>query len=139
MVNTMDSMLGYMDEEYRYLGFFPAKIDDVLNYIPARLTGVLMNIGSVFRFHILNGVKIMIRDRNNHKSPNCAYPEGAMAGLLEIQLGGDNVYFGQVVEKPTIGDRTRKLERQDIKRAIEVMFRAEIVLLLILGVQILIC
>ena len=81
----------------------------------------------------------MIRDRNNHKSPNCAYPEGAIAGLLGIQLGGDNVYFGRVVEKPTIGDRTRKLERHDIKRAIEVMFRAETVLLLILGVQILIC
>lgn len=128
MVNTMDSMLGYLNEKYRYIGFFPAKTDDVFNYLPSRLTGVLMCISSVFRFNVSNGFKIMIRDRKNHKSPNCAYPEGAAAGLLGVQLGGDNVYFGEVVKKPKIGDKTRELERDDIKRAAEIMYRSEVFL-----------
>lgn len=126
MVNTMDSMLGYMNEKYRYIGFFPAKVDDVFNFVPARLTGVLMCISGIFRFRTFNGFRIMIRDRKNHKSPNCAYPEGACAGLLGIQLGGDNIYFGQIVKKPRIGDSIRELERDDIRRAIEIMYRAEI-------------
>ena len=127
MVNTMDSMLGYMNTKYRDIGFFPAKVDDVFNYLPARITGLLMNMGSVYRFQVLNGFKIMIRDHNNHKSPNCAYPEGAVAGLLGVQLGGDNVYFGQVIKKPTIGDSKRALVREDIPRAVEIMFRTELV------------
>lgn len=131
MINTMDSMLGYMNEKYRYIGFFPAKTDDVMNYIPARLTGVLMNISSIFRFDVLNGFKIMVRDRKNHKSPNCAYPEGAAAGLLRVRLGGDNVYFGEVVKKPTIGDKYRELVEDDIKRTIEIMYRSEILLVII--------
>lgn len=131
MVNTMDSMLGYMNIKYRYIGFFPAKIDDVFNYIPARLTGFLMILSGVFKFNVKNGFMVMIRDRRNHKSPNCAYPEGATAGLLEIQLGGTNVYFGERVEKPTIGDRIRELEKDDIKRAIEIMYRAEILLIIL--------
>ena len=128
MVNTMDSMLGYMNEKYRHIGFFPAKTDDLFNFLPSRVTGVLMCLGSAFRFDMLRGLKIMIRDRKNHKSPNCAYPEGATAGLLGVQLGGDNFYFGQLVSKPTIGDKIRPLEKADIKRAVEIMYRAEIVL-----------
>lgn len=131
MVNTMDSMLGYMSEKYRYIGFFPAKNDDLFNYIPSRLTGVLMCLSGIFKFNVINGFKIMIRDRKNHKSPNCAYPEGAAAGLMEVQLGGDNVYFGQVMKKPKIGDAKRKLGKDDIKRTIEIMYRAEILLGLI--------
>jgi len=131
MVNTMDSMLGYLNEKYRYIGFFPAKTDDVFNYLPSRITGILMCAASVFRFNVLNGFKIMIRDRKNHKSPNCAYPEGAVAGLLEIQLGGDNVYFGEVMKKPKIGDKIKELKRDDIKRTIEIMYRSEIFLALI--------
>jgi adenosylcobinamide-phosphate synthase len=131
MINTMDSMLGYLNEKYRYIGFFPAKTDDVFNYIPARLTGVLMNLSGVFKFNIKNGFKIMIRDRKNHKSPNCGYPEGAVAGLLEVQLGGDNSYFGEIMRKPKIGDSLRILSRQDIKATIEIMFRAEMLLILI--------
>ena len=99
MVNTMDSMLGYHNERYRHLGYFPAKIDDLWNFLPARITGLLMNFGSLFRFSVFNGIRIMLRDRNNHKSPNCAYPEGAVAGLLGIRLGGDNRYFGELVKK----------------------------------------
>ncbi|MCF6462888.1 adenosylcobinamide-phosphate synthase CbiB [Clostridium sp. Cult1] len=133
MVNTMDSMLGYKNEKYMELGFFPAKVDDVYNYIPARLTGVLMCLSSIFRFNVKNGFRIMIRDRKNHKSPNAAYPEGAVAGLLNIQLGGNSYYFGKIVEKPTIGDRIRNIHRQDIKKTIEIMYRTEVLLLVIYG------
>ncbi|WP_234121928.1 adenosylcobinamide-phosphate synthase CbiB [Clostridium hydrogenum] len=131
MVNTMDSMLGYKNEKYLYIGFFPAKTDDVFNFIPARLTGVLMCIASIFRFDAINGLKIMLRDRKNHKSPNCAYPEGAVAGLLKVQLGGDNVYFGEVMKKPKIGDKKRELEIEDVKRTVEIMYRAEILFAII--------
>ncbi|MGB9813821.1 MAG: adenosylcobinamide-phosphate synthase CbiB [Thermovenabulum sp.] len=125
MVNTMDSMLGYMNQKYRYIGFFPAKTDDLFNYIPARLTGFLMIISGIFRYDIKEAFRIMIRDRKNHKSPNCAYPEGAVAGLLGVQLGGDNFYFGELVKKPKIGDKKRELEIEDIKRAVSIMFAAE--------------
>ena len=130
-INTMDSMLGYMNEKYIDLGFFPAQNDDLFNFIPSRLTGVFMCLSSIFRFDVKNGFKIMLRDRNNHRSPNCAYPEGAVAGLLNVQLGGDNYYFGKIVHKPKIGDSIRELEKDDIKRPIEIMYRAEILLLLI--------
>lgn len=133
MVNTMDSMLGYKNEKYMDLGFFPARIDDVFNYIPARLTGVLMCISSIFRFDVKEGFRIMIRDRKNHKSPNAIYPEGAIAGLLNIQLGGNSYYFGKIVEKPTIGDNTRNINREDIKKTIEIMYRTEGLLLILCG------
>lgn len=129
MINTMDSMWGYKTEKYQFLGFFPANIDDIVNYLPARLSGMLMIMGNAFRFSMRNGFRIMFRDRRNHKSPNCAYPEGAVAGLLGVQLGGSNIYFGSVVHKPTIGDATRPLVRDDIQKTIEIMFRTEIVLL----------
>lgn len=131
MVNTMDSMLGYMNERYIHLGYFPAKVDDLVNYIPARITGLLMCLGSLFRFDGRNGLKIMIRDRKNHKSPNASYPEGAVAGLLNLQLGGNNIYHGKLVEKPTIGDKIKRIEKQDIKKTIEIMYRSEILLLVI--------
>lgn len=131
MVNTMDSMLGYMNEKYIDLGCFPAKIDDVFNYIPARLSGVLMCISSIFKYDVKNGFKIMIRDRKNHKSPNSAYPEGAVAGLLNIQLGGSSYYFGKLIEKPTIGDENKSIEKEDIKNTIEIMYRGEILLVFI--------
>jgi len=127
MVNTMDSMLGYLNEKYRDIGCVPAKTDDVWNVVPARLTGVLMLLGSLFRFDVNNGWRVMRRDRRNHKSPNCGYPESAAAGLLGVRLGGENLYFGERVWKPTIGDATRPLNRADIARAVEIMFRAEIV------------
>lgn len=130
MVNTMDSMLGYMNEKYRYIGYFPAKTDDVFNFIPARLTGILMNLSGLFKFNTVQGFRIMLRDRKNHKSPNCAYPEGAVAGLLGIQLGGANSYFGEVMVKPRIGDGDRALHRQDIKSTVEIMFRTELLIIL---------
>jgi adenosylcobinamide-phosphate synthase len=140
MVNTMDSMLGYRHETYRHIGLIPARVDDVFNYLPARLTGGLLILGGLlptragFAFHVRQGWQIMRRDHRNHKSPNCGYPEAAAAGLLGVQLGGDNWYFGQLVRKPTIGDRTRALKRADIARAIVMMVRAELICLAMAGV-----
>lgn len=131
MVNTMDSMVAYKNEKYKDLGYFPAVIDDLFNYIPARVTGVLMCISSLFKYDVLNGFKIMWRDRKNHKSPNAPFPEGAVAGLLNIQLGGDSYYFGKLVKKPTIGDKLRPVEKKDIKSTIEIMYRTEVLLVLV--------
>lgn len=128
-VNTMDSMLGYMNEKYIDLGYFPAKVDDVFNYIPARITGLLMNLSSIFRFNMINGFKIMIRDRKNHKSPNAIYPEAAVAGLLQIQLGGSSIYHGKLVEKATIGDKVFDIKQSHVKSTVEIMYRSEILLI----------
>lgn len=134
-VNTMDSMLGYMNEEYAEIGFFPAKVDDLFNYVPARLTGLLMLVSSVGstigRFNVKNGFKIMVRDRKNHKSPNAIYPEAAVSGLLGIYLGGDNYYNGRLIEKPTIGDNLNAINKDHIKNTIEVMYRSEIFMMAI--------
>ena len=130
-INTMDSMLGYMDDKYRYLGYFPAKVDDLFNLIPARLTGLLMNISSIGRFDYRNGFKILKRDRRNHKSPNSGYPESATAGLLGIQLGGGSYYHGIYVDKPSIGDKIHEINKSHIKDSIEIMYRTEIGFLII--------
>lgn len=126
-INTMDSMLGYMNKKYRYIGFFPAKVDDIFNFIPARITGIFMCISaSIVKGNAAHAFKIMIRDRKNHKSPNCAYPEGAAAGAMNIQLGGTNRYFGELVHKPTIGDKSVKLNFRHIKESIKLMYFSEI-------------
>ncbi|ADK16248.1 Cobalamin biosynthesis protein CbiB [Clostridium ljungdahlii DSM 13528] len=136
-INTMDSMLGYMNEKYRYIGFFPAKVDDVFNFIPSRITGVLMCISAfVVKGNPFKSFKIMIRDRKNHKSPNCAYPEAAAAGAMRIQLGGTNVYFGQVVYKPTIGDRLMELSFKHIGQCIIIMYFTEILFMILCGIVI---
>jgi len=131
-INTMDSMLGYMNEKYRYIGFFPAKVDDVFNFIPARITGVLICMVSfVVKGNIFTSFKIMIRDRKNHKSPNCAYPEGAAAGAMGVQLGGTNVYFGEVVHKPTIGDKIKELNFKHVNDSIKLMYAAEALMMVL--------
>ncbi|KYH35520.1 cobalamin biosynthesis protein CbiB [Clostridium tepidiprofundi DSM 19306] len=131
-INTMDSMLGYLTKEYKYIGFFPAKVDDIFNFIPARLTGVLMCLcAPLIGGNIFNSIKIMLRDRKNHKSPNCAYPEGAAAGAMGIQLGGTNTYFGEVIYKPTIGDKINELKKEHINYCIRLMYASESLLLII--------
>lgn len=130
-VNTMDSMLGYMNEKYIHLGYFPAKIDDLFNIIPARITGILMCISSIGRFDFINGIRVLKRDRRNHKSPNSAYPESATAGLLGIQLGGGGTYNGIYVAKPYIGDNNHEIKENHIKDTIEIMYRTEIIFLTI--------
>ncbi|WP_027624233.1 adenosylcobinamide-phosphate synthase CbiB [Clostridium lundense] len=137
-INTMDSMLGYMNEKYLHIGFFPAKVDDVFNLIPARLSGILMCLTApVVKGNILESFKIMIRDRKNHKSPNCAYPEAATAGAMGIQIGGTNVYFGEVVYKPTIGDKNKELNFIHIFYSIKLMYASEILLMLFYGLVVL--
>ena len=134
-INTMDSMVGYKNDKYYYLGFASAKIDDIANYIPARLGVVLLSLGSLFvGFNFKNALKIGIRDRKNHKSPNCAFPEGAVSGALGIQLGGTNVYFGKEVYKPTIGDKTREIEIEDIVRTNKIMYSSSIISMIIFTV-----
>lgn len=129
-VNTMDSMLGYMTEKYKYIGFFPAKIDDVFNYIPARITGIIICLASPFAGgNIFQSFKIMMRDRKNHKSPNCGYPEAAVAGALKVQIGGTNTYFGETLIKPRIGDPIKELSLEHIKYTIVLMYVAELICL----------
>ena len=122
-VNTMDSMFGYKNDKYIDFGYFPAKLDDLFNYIPARVTGILIIIGAIFlRLDYKNSYKIYIRDRYNHSSPNSAHPEAAVAGALGIKLGGSNYYFGKLVEKPTIGDNLKEIEILDVYKTTSILY-----------------
>lgn len=121
--STLDSMVGYLDEKYRDIGWSSARLDDVLNYIPARITGVVMCLTAwLTGLDGKNAWRILRRDHANHKSPNCAWSESAAAGALHIQLGGVHDYFGKPVVKPTIGDSDRTPERRDIGRAIRLLY-----------------
>lgn len=122
-INTMDSMLGYKNEKYLYYGRCAAKLDDAANYIPARLSGVLMTAASFLAgLDGKNAWKIFCRDRRNHASPNSAHTESAMAGALQVQLAGDAWYFGKLYKKPFIGDDIRPVEAEDIPRANRLMY-----------------
>ena len=117
-INTMDSMVGYKNDKYLYFGRCAAKLDDVANFIPARITGLVMIVASFLAGYNGPGAwKIFWRDRYNHLSPNSAMTESVTAGALNIQLGGDHFYFGKLVHKDTIGDNLREVEPDDIKRA----------------------
>ena len=131
-INTLDSTVGYKNEKYLHIGFASAKIDDIANYIPSRISVILFTIGNFFLGNdYKNCFKIAIRDRKNHKSPNCAFSEGAVAGALGIQLGGTNVYFGEVVYKPTIGDKTREIEVEDIARTNKILYATSLTSMLV--------
>ena len=133
-INTLDSMVGYKNDKYLNLGCVSAKLDDVANFIPARLTAIFMPLGAFLcGMNGLNSFKIAIRDRKNHKSPNCAFAEGAAAGAIGVQLGGTNIYFGKEVYKPTIGDKKRELENYDIVRMNKLMYATTANALLILS------
>ena len=126
-INTMDSMLGYKNDKYLYFGRCAAKLDDVANYIPARLSGWLMVAASAFvKMDVKNAAKIYRRDRRNHASPNSAQTEAAMAGALEVQLAGNAYYFGKLYEKPTIGDGIRPVEVEDIRRSNRLLYATAI-------------
>ena len=121
--STLDSMVGYLDEKYRDIGWSSARLDDVLNYIPARITGAVMCLAAwLTGMDGKNAWRILRRDHANHKSPNCAWSESVAAGALHIQLGGVHDYFGKPVVKPTIGDSDRPPERRDIGRAIRLLY-----------------
>jgi adenosylcobinamide-phosphate synthase len=122
-INTMDSMLGYKNEKYLYFGRCAAKLDDVVNYIPARISGWLMVAATAFTgLDTANAAKIYKRDRRNHASPNSAQTEAAMAGALRVQLAGNAYYFGKLYKKPTIGDPLRPIEVEDIRRANRLLY-----------------
>lgn len=122
-INTMDSMLGYKNDKYLYYGRCAAKLDDVANYIPARISGWLMVAASAFvKMDVKNAAKIYRRDKRNHASPNSAQTEAAMAGALDVQLAGNAYYFGKLYEKPTIGDAIRPVEAEDIRRSNQLLY-----------------
>ncbi len=131
-VNTMDSMIGYKNEKYADLGRFAAKLDDVLNFFPSRLTALLMTaVCPMIGLDGRNALRIWKRDRLKHASPNSAQTESACAGALNIRLAGDAVYFGELHKKPYIGDDTRPIEAADIRLANRLMYAASAAMLLI--------
>ena len=131
-VNTMDSMVGYKNEKYQYFGSAAAKFDDVVNYIPARLSAWLMILASaITHMDWKNAKKIFLRDRYNHKSPNSAQTESVMAGALDVQLAGDAWYFGKLCKKPTIGDAIREIEPEDIRRSHTLLYMTAVLALVV--------
>ncbi len=122
-INTLDSMVGYKNEKYKAIGCVSARIDDLANLIPARLSWLLLTMAAFFlRLNVRHAFRIGWRDRYQHKSPNCGWSEATVAGALGVRLGGPNHYFGELVEKPWIGDEQREINQQDIKLTIRLMF-----------------
>jgi len=122
-INTLDSMVGYKNEKYMEFGKFSAKVDDVANFIPARITGILIVLASmILGYNYKNSLKIFLRDRKNHSSPNSAHSEASVAGALGVQFGGKVSYFGKEIDKPTIGDKTKEFELEDIRKNIRIMY-----------------
>ena len=133
-INTMDSMLGYKNQKYLYFGRAAARLDDVANYLPSRLAGLLWVAAAALTGSSARGAwKIWRRDCRNHASPNSAQTESACAGALGVQLAGPAYYFGEYYDKPTIGDALRPVEPKDILRADRMMY-AESLLALVLGI-----
>ena len=127
MVNTLDSMIGYKTDRYRDFGCWAAHIDDIANYIPARLTALLMVV--------VAGkpqlASFVWRNGRRHASPNSGYPEAALAGILNCRFGGPHYYFGQLFDKPYIGDNDRTLTTEDMRIAVRVNRTAEILMILL--------
>lgn len=131
--STLDSMVGYTDDRYREMGWASAKLDDLLNLLPARLTGLLMVLAAVpLGLNSWNALRVMLRDACKTKSPNAGFPESAAAGALGIQLGGPATYFGETVDKPTLGDADRRIDIRCYRRMVRLMYLTS-VLALVLG------
>ncbi len=113
MVNTLDSMIGYKSERYKQFGWFAAKTDDIFNYIPARITAIIM-IALTFSYQ---GLLFVFKYARNHGSPNAGYPEAALSGILNVQFGGPNFYHGKIIHKPFIGNNARKIIHPDLIKA----------------------
>ncbi len=127
MVNTLDSMIGYKTERYKAFGCWAAHIDDIANYIPARLTAFLMILAT----GKLGRLRFVWKNGRNHASPNSGYPEAALAGILNCRFGGPHYYFGQLFDKPYIGENDRLLTTEDIKKAVRVNRTAEVMMILL--------
>ena len=139
-VNTMDSMLGYVEPPYKNIGLVPARMDDAVNFLPARISAIVMlAAGWVLRLDVKNGWKIFLRDRFNHASPNSAQTESVCAGLLGLQLAGDAWYHGVLHKKKYIGDPLREIEYADIPRACGLLYTTALLsLALCAGIKLLI-
>ena len=133
MVNTLDSMIGYRTERYKDFGCWAAHIDDVANYIPARLTALLMVIAS----GKLSLLKFVWKNGRRHASPNSGYPEAALAGILNCRFGGPHIYFGELFDKPYIGENDRELTTQDMQTAVRINRTAELLMLALTSVVVL--
>ena len=141
MVNTLDSMIGYKTERYRDFGCWSAHIDDIANYIPARLTALLMLLAGIFipllsrrgadRRGGLSTLRFVHKYACNHASPNSGYPESALAAILDCRFGGPHYYFGELFDKPYIGTNDRPLTTEDMKTAIRVNRIAEVLMVLL--------
>ena len=143
-INTMDSMIGYKNDRYMWFGTAAAKLDDAVNYIPSRLSAMLLIAASAIcgrSYDAGRAFRIWKRDRANHKSPNAAQTESAAAGSLGLQLAGDAQYFGRIVRKPFIGDKVREIEAYDIVRVNRLMTAASFIgfILCILVIYIAVC
>ena len=124
-INTLDSMVGYRNARYQHFGFVSARLDDLANWIPARLSLLFFSAAAMLlKLHWRQALKVGWRDHRQHKSPNCAWPEGAVAGALGIRMGGPNIYFGELVEKPWIGAEGREARAADIQQSVQLMYVA---------------
>ncbi|WP_250228073.1 adenosylcobinamide-phosphate synthase CbiB [Anaeropeptidivorans aminofermentans] len=134
-VNTMDSMVGYKNEKYFYFGKVAARLDDVMNFIPSRLSAFMI-IASAFMLNMdyKNAWKVFKKDRLNHKSPNSAQTESAAAGALRVELAGNAYYFGELYEKPTIGKALKEIEPEDIPSVNKLLYASSILFLLMLSI-----
>ena len=122
-INTMDSMIGYKNDKYYYFGWAAAKLDDLVNYIPARLTALLIIVASYFKkYQYKSSLKTVLEDAKKHASPNAGYPEAAVAGALAIKLGGPNKYFNKMVDKATLGKDLVEIDSNHIKKTIKLMY-----------------
>ncbi len=156
MINTLDSMIGYRTERYKDFGCWAAHIDDIANYIPARLTALLMILGYevsgryAFRFKVKEpqnlapyDLKALInfvrKNGRNHASPNSGYPEAALAGILNCRFGGPHYYFGELFDKPYIGENDRELTTADMGKAVRVNRTAEVIMVILTALCLLVC
>ncbi|MCI5140450.1 MAG: cobalamin biosynthesis protein CobD [Candidatus Electrothrix sp. ATG1] len=131
-VNTMDSMFGYKNERYLQFGSCAARLDDLVNFLPARLSGIALVCAALLCHHDMkNSFRILIRDRQQHSSPNAGWPEAAMAGALGIQLGGNVSYFNQLTKKPTIGDHLMSPVSRHIRQANTLVLTASLLCFLL--------
>ncbi|WP_370424686.1 adenosylcobinamide-phosphate synthase CbiB [Tenacibaculum dicentrarchi] len=128
MINTFDSMIGYKSNRYFWFGKFSAKLDDVVNYIPARITAILMLVVQ----NKISGISFVFNEGKKHSSPNAGYPEAALAYILNCQFGGSNYYHGKLVEKPFIGTNNRIIKHEEIKIVHQINYKVSILFVLLM-------
>lgn len=133
MINTLDSMIGYKNDRYFYFGKFAARLDDIANYIPARITAFLMLLSA----NKLSKTDFVFKNGNKHSSPNSGYPEAALAAILNCRFGGPNSYFGKIVDKPFIGNNDRLLVLDDMQSAVKINRYCEVIMVQLISISML--